>query len=269
MEKRITRYDYEQIASQEKIQALRKTIKSTGVCIITDALSPGAREQIKHEIESLRKQDAGDGTLLNTDGSIRVSRLTRSDHVRGLVGIAIDNLAVPDVLQTQPVLSSLTANIVMPGAPGMGHHRDYPYFAMPSDVNPSAMPILSLQVIWALDDFTADNGATSVFPISHRCGLWIEKETFDVAKVPLIVPAGSAVLMHGAVFHGVAPNTSDKPRTALLASCVPYWVRPMHKTDVNERTATTRDIRLAGKDFKNRIRQDLLKVGYGVARPEK
>lgn len=86
---------------------------------------------------------------------------------------------------------------------------------------------------WALEDCTKANGCLWAVPGSHRLGVHRrfkrradggsvgtvfeppEPETWDLsAAVPLEIPAGDMVLIHSAVVHFSAANTSDKSRHA-------------------------------------------------------
>lgn len=75
----------------------------------------------------------------------------------------------------------------------------------------------------SFDDFTAENGATSVIPGSH---LWSDdriptrKET-----VPVIMPAGSMVYFLNTLWHSGGANTSDKPRRSITVQYCQPWIR--------------------------------------------
>lgn len=74
-------------------------------------------------------------------------------------------------------------------------------------------PPCRLQLMLALTDFTAANGATLVIPGSH---LWDDERAPAYAEtVPAVMPAGSALLWPGGVYHGGGANTTDTPRRSL------------------------------------------------------
>jgi ectoine hydroxylase-related dioxygenase (phytanoyl-CoA dioxygenase family) len=74
--------------------------------------------------------------------------------------------------------------------------------------------------IWALDDFTTDNGATEVIPGSHHWPSEREPNENDVHKV--IMHAGSAVLFDGTLLHRGGANVSDHTRLAVTPQyCAP------------------------------------------------
>jgi ectoine hydroxylase-related dioxygenase (phytanoyl-CoA dioxygenase family) len=71
-----------------------------------------------------------------------------------------------------------------------------------------------LQIMVALSDFTADNGATLVIPRSH---LWDDDRRPERSEaIPAVMQAGSALLFLGSTYHGGGENcTADQVRTGL------------------------------------------------------
>lgn len=103
---------------------------------------------------------------------------------------------------------SLAALDILPGDPGLGEHFDYPH----SGERPDA-PHMSAQFILSLDGTDAE-----------RAPLWIGDPENIVCMQP-----GELLFFGGNVRHGVHPNKSERPRTTVLWSMGPYWVRPMLK----------------------------------------
>ncbi|HEX3407682.1 MAG TPA: phytanoyl-CoA dioxygenase family protein [Caulobacteraceae bacterium] len=70
-----------------------------------------------------------------------------------------------------------------------------------------------VQVICAVSDFTAENGATLVIPGSH---LWDDDRRPELAAaIPTVMPAGSALIFLGSTYHaGGANRTKAEFRTA-------------------------------------------------------
>jgi hypothetical protein len=71
-----------------------------------------------------------------------------------------------------------------------------------------------VQVMIAVSDFTAENGATLVVPGSHT---WSEDRIADPSEaVPAVMRSGSALLFLGSTHHGGGTNrTTDQYRTGL------------------------------------------------------
>jgi ectoine hydroxylase-related dioxygenase (phytanoyl-CoA dioxygenase family) len=113
---------------------------------------------------------------------------------------------------------SLTyATQVHPGQKAQVLHYEQGIYPLPRDHD------VMLTAIWALDDFTASNGATQVVPASHHPA--IRKPDHGQA-VPVEMPAGSVLLFSGRLYHGAGANTSTGPRLAVVIDYQQPWLRP-------------------------------------------
>ena len=75
-------------------------------------------------------------------------------------------------------------------------------------------------VIWLLDDFTLENGATRMVPGSHHIGKLPQDVIEDIsaphpAEILLVEKAGTVVVMNTHMWHGATANRSDHDRRAL------------------------------------------------------
>ena len=78
-------------------------------------------------------------------------------------------------------------------------------------------------MIWALSDFTAANGATRIVTGSHH---WSEDaEPAEDEFVQAEMPRGSLALYLGSTFHGAGRNTTDTQRTGLILGYSLGWLR--------------------------------------------
>ena len=120
------------------------------------------------------------------------------------------------------ILGSLNARVVYPGDPDQGLHSDVP---LPMHRHGEAP--LMMNTIWALQDFTADNGATRVVPGSHNSGMRYPPEDFHIQfEHQAVVPAGSVIVINGQTWHGSGENRSNQPRAALFGHYrFAHWMR--------------------------------------------
>jgi ectoine hydroxylase-related dioxygenase (phytanoyl-CoA dioxygenase family) len=139
-------------------------------------------------------------------------RLAEHPRVLGLV----DRLLMPNFL-----LSTLQSIRLHPGEAAQAWHTDDAFYFMP---RPHALP-LAVSVIWAIDDFTEDNGATELIPGSHRWS-FEHPDQKDHEVAPAIMPAGSALVFDGALWHRGGDNRSRKPRLAISPQYCQPWLRP-------------------------------------------
>ncbi len=119
------------------------------------------------------------------------------------------------------LLSTLQSIRLHPGEDAQAWHTDDAFYFMP---RPHALP-LAVSVIWAIDDFTADNGATELIPGSHRWGQE-HPDQRDHEVAPAIMKAGSALVFDGALWHRGGSNRSRKGRLAISPQYCQPWLRP-------------------------------------------
>jgi ectoine hydroxylase-related dioxygenase (phytanoyl-CoA dioxygenase family) len=107
----------------------------------------------------------------------------------------------------------------LPGAGDQFWHQDEIVW----NLVPEPKPELQLASVIALVDFTAENGATRVFPGSHK---WVAGRypTNDEAVVAEM-PAGSAVVYLGSTFHGGGAHCGPEPRRGVHLSYTLGWLR--------------------------------------------
>jgi ectoine hydroxylase-related dioxygenase (phytanoyl-CoA dioxygenase family) len=77
--------------------------------------------------------------------------------------------------------------------------------------------------IWALTDFTKENGATRVVPGSHRWEPGRQPELEEIAYAEM--EEGSVLIYTGSVIHGGGRNDTDTPREGLLLHNTLNWLR--------------------------------------------
>ena len=124
----------------------------------------------------------------------------------------LDALLLPNYL-----LSANLAINLLPGETAQQLHVDDGFYQI-------ARPrrAVSISTIWAIDDFTVDNGATEVIPGSHRWGEDLPAAA-DGLLVPVEMPAGSVVVFTGTLWHRGGANRTDRPRLAITPQ---YCVLP-------------------------------------------
>ena len=124
------------------------------------------------------------------------------------------------------IMYAFTSSSLPPHGTNYGHriHVDSPRWVQGYTFN--------VGVMWALDDFTDDNGATEVLPASHRGSDAPSPELFDRQCARLTCAAGSMILFEGRLFHRAGDNRTGAWRHALtLNACRSFmkqrfdWVR--------------------------------------------
>jgi len=132
------------------------------------------------------------------------------------MGVA-DEILLPHCESYQ--INSITAIEVCPGQKVQNLHRDDCVF-------PVQIPGLEMVLgsLWALTDFTEENGATHVVPDSHR---HIAMDaTIDLSRrEQAVMPQGSILFYLGSTLHGAGANYSDAPRLGMINGYSLGWLR--------------------------------------------
>jgi ectoine hydroxylase-related dioxygenase (phytanoyl-CoA dioxygenase family) len=156
---------------------------------------------------------------------------------------AFDNLAIHPLLLGvldrvlgHYQLSAPTGIQIGPGEKAQILHTD-------DGIYPIARPHehLVLNTMWALDDFTEENGATRLIPGSHK---WLEHPEGDLEAMTIkaTMPAGSVLFYLGSLVHGGGANRTDKPRLGVILEFVVSWLRAQENHFVGVPVDIVRDL---------------------------
>ncbi|MEL6301176.1 MAG: phytanoyl-CoA dioxygenase family protein [Pseudomonadota bacterium] len=130
---------------------------------------------------------------------------------RALDGIAthprilglMDKLFRPGFLLSQSQIIS-----ILPGEAPQALHTDDNFYRLPRP-----RQALGAATVWAIDEFTEQNGATVVIPGSHQWG--DDRFPAEGEAIPAVMPRGSVVFFLGTTWHGGGQNRSDNARFAV------------------------------------------------------
>jgi Phytanoyl-CoA dioxygenase (PhyH) len=108
---------------------------------------------------------------------------------------------------------------LLPGQTAQALHRDRYLWSrgLPREVEPM------LNGMWALSEFTEQNGATRVIPGSQHWD-WDRVGT-QAESIPAVMPRGSMLLYTGSVVHGGGENRSNAPRLGMNITYLLGWLR--------------------------------------------
>jgi ectoine hydroxylase-related dioxygenase (phytanoyl-CoA dioxygenase family) len=77
--------------------------------------------------------------------------------------------------------------------------------------------------LWAIDEFTPQNGATLLYPGSHRWG--DDPPPEPPTAVPAVMAPGSVLVYHGTLVHAGGANQSPDDRLGLSIQYAVAWGR--------------------------------------------
>lgn len=231
---------------------IHEILAQDGALVIDDLASRESIDAITGEMASFVEatpngSDDFSGRTTKRTGAL----IARSPSSRALVTHpVILDVAARLMHQASSIQVHLTQIIsIGPDSPGQSIHRDewaFDFFAFPSDVHPQC------NTIWAMTDFTEENGATRLIPGSQDWEMDLGHSVEE--SVPAEMTKGSCLLYTGKVYHGGGANRSDHVRTGLnLTYCV-AWLRQ----EENQYLSCPREVALTLDD-------ELLKLmGYRI-----
>jgi ectoine hydroxylase-related dioxygenase (phytanoyl-CoA dioxygenase family) len=205
---------------QESADTVCERLADDGYAVVERMLEPEALARARDDVVAIL-----DATPLGRDDF--EGRRTRRIYAlfaktRAFDGAATDPviLAVLDRVLHHYQLSAPAGIEIGPDEVAQPLHPDDAIYPVP---RPHAE--LVVNVMWPLDDFTADNGATRVVPGSHH---WTDRLPGPDDEVAVVeMPAGSALLYVGSLWHGGGANHTTSPRVGVVLHYAAAWLRPV------------------------------------------
>jgi ectoine hydroxylase-related dioxygenase (phytanoyl-CoA dioxygenase family) len=213
----------ERLPATTSPERVREALARDG-CAVVERLVPAASmraalEELAPWIEATAtgRDDFAGRRTRRTGGLVARSPTCRTLIQHPLI-LAVTKQLLEGATSFQLHLTQLIA--IGPGEPGQPIHRDqwaFDFFPFPKGYE------VQCNTIWAMNDFTAENGATRVIPGSHlyEDKLQLEHEDCEAAEMP----AGSVFVYTGAVYHGGGANRSDQTRYGLNLTYARSWLR--------------------------------------------
>jgi len=210
-------------ASSEEVA---KALRDDGVAIIEE-LAPAelcdrvAAELAPHIAETKTGNDGFEGAHTKRPGALlRRSPSSVEMVAHDLILEVADQVLWPAKTTFQIHLTQ--AICLGPGQTAQALHRDqwaFDFFEFPAEME------VEVSTIWALTDFTEENGATRVAP---GMGHLVDSDVGSVTHsdtVPAEMPRGSVVLYTGRTIHGGGANTTGVDRVGVNVDYVLGWLR--------------------------------------------
>lgn len=196
-----------------------RAIEATGYAILPHAIGP--RELAAARTELLRILETTPTGRSEFEGfrTRRIYALFAKTRALDALATHPTVLALLDVLLGHYQLSAPAAISIGPGEKAQRLHRD-------DSIYPVARPHphLVVNAMWALDDFTPENGGTCIVPRSHTRVDDAPPPETDVVAVSM--PAGSALVYVGSLWHGGGANHSARDRLGVAMHYAAAWLRP-------------------------------------------
>lgn len=170
-----------------------------------------------------------------------IDALATHPRITGL----LDRLFQPNYLLSQAQIIN-----ILSGESAQPLHYDDGFYPVPRPRAP-----FGAATVWAIDEFTEENGATVVIPESHNLGQ--EVVTDRTQAIPAAMPAGSVVFFLGTLWHGGGANHTSTERLAVTCQYCEPWLRPQENFFLE----------LSQKTLSQIPEQLLSMVGYSIHPP--
>jgi ectoine hydroxylase-related dioxygenase (phytanoyl-CoA dioxygenase family) len=226
-------------------------IADDGYTVVPDVIEADLVDALLADLQRLERELAAAPATNTFEGTNtwRVYNLLARGPLYEQIPVHPSVLPIVDrVLDPGCLVSSLSSVAIGPGETAQPIHADDQLIPLPKP-----HPATVCNTMWALTDFTAENGATRVIPGSHlRDGSPDYGQPYD--SVPAIMTKGSVLVWHGSLWHGGGANRTDQRRVGVAMNYCAGYIRQQENQQLGIPTETVRC-------FSPRL-QEL--VGYGV-----
>jgi len=211
-------------SSSASVTDLLPALMKEGYCIIERLVDPAVADGVIKEMSPYVEYAFGNVEGVTSKTKRSGAMVVRSPASRVLVAhpLVVElarALIRPQATVVQLSLTQLIA--ILPGESAQFLHRDettWDFVKFPLEWQ------VELSTIWALDDFTEENGATRVVPRSHL----VDRPQFDYSQsdtIPAVMPRGSVLVYTGKTVHGGGANRSKDVRRAANVDYCAGWLR--------------------------------------------
>ncbi len=216
--------DVPRLPASASVDAIESALRAAGCVVVERVVDDAFLDRLDAELEpyvSATPTGADDFTGVRTRRTGAL--LARSVSFRELAAHPLVLGALDRVLGDHATSYQLHLTQVIeigPGEHAQVIHRDqwaFDFFTFPSGFE------VECHTMWAVSEFTEENGATRVIPGSH---MWEDKlrPTLD-QTVAAEMPRGSVLLYLGSLYHGGGPNRSSLPRRGVNVGYTLSWLR--------------------------------------------
>ncbi|MFT4926365.1 MAG: ectoine hydroxylase-related dioxygenase (phytanoyl-CoA dioxygenase family) [Phenylobacterium sp.] len=197
---------------------LLEDFDNKGITVVPDVINA-------REVQALRKElkDAIDNDAVNFpdafDKGMVHNCMFRGSAMAKLLDNPKMNQIVSKILGETFIIYAYQSSSLNPGNKNYGSrvHVDSPRFIDSYSTN--------VGVIFALDDFTLENGATYYLEGSHKSEQIAEDEAFYETAQRGVCKAGDLIVFNGRLVHAAGFNNSDKERHSLTINCCRSFMR--------------------------------------------
>ena len=237
------------------LEAAQAHLDEHGYCVVEGAIGAGAAAALRERLveQAAAEAQLGETHQLPDKKQLIYFLLNKGQGFRDLLFHPAMRSLVEHVIGRHYLLSSYNGHLALPGGTTRFHtdqwwmpppttaargtllrpgsidrdaHRGH-YQLGEEGMQPVAIaPACVCNVMWTIDDFTAENGATIVVPGSHLFGREPDQELdAEAGWSPAVAPAGSFIVLDGRVWHSTGENRTGRPRIGLTTNFCAWQFR--------------------------------------------
>jgi ectoine hydroxylase-related dioxygenase (phytanoyl-CoA dioxygenase family) len=235
------------------IEAHVARVERDGYTIVEGAIEASLLDALRSELDRLEAELSikPASNVFEGTKTVRIYNLLARGEVFERIPVHEGVLPIVErVLDRGCLVSSLSSIAIDPGEVAQPLHADDQAIPLPRP----HVPIVC-NTMWALTDFTADNGATRIVPGSHRDERAPEPWG-STPTIPAEMRRGSVLIYNGSLWHGGGANGTETRRVGVAMNYCAGWVRQQE----NQQLGIPLDV---ARRFSQRLRK---LCGFGIYR---
>ena len=210
------------LSADAESSAIVAAVQQDGAVILDNVLSEGFIAALREETDPYMEHTSnGEDHFAGHHTTRTGGLLVRSEKCRELIEHQTilnpcNEFLAPYCERVQLHLTQIIR--IRPGETAQTIHRDrWAWGKHLSHLEPQ------FNTIWAITDFTSENGATQVVPGSTQ---WPDDQEIQPEQITQAeMKAGSVLVYSGSVFHGGGANTTDQDRIGINITYALGWLR--------------------------------------------
>ncbi len=226
-------------------------LSQDGYTILEQIIAPAFLDELMAELSRIERESGITPAENLFEGwkTVRIYNLLARGKLFEQIPVHEDVLPlVEKVLDRGCLVSSLSSISIDPGETAQPIHADDQAIPIPKP-----HPDIVCNTMWALTDFTEENGATRLIPGSHRANASpVLGQSYE--SIPAVMKRGSVLVYSGSLWHGGGANRSSSRRVGVAMNYCAGYIRQQE----NQQLGIPLEI---ARGFSPRLRK---LVGYGL-----
>lgn len=198
--------------------ALIDILDRDGIVVVPSVLPANEVQLLREELESAIAEDAINHADVFDKGMVH-NCMARGRHMAKLLDNPVMNTYLRDAFSDTCIVYAYQSSSLLPGGRNYGSraHVDCPRFIPGYTTN--------MGIIFPLDDFTEENGATYYLKGSHKQAELPDEESFFTNAIRACCSAGDMILFNARIVHAAGVNTTSHARHALTINFCRSYMR--------------------------------------------